>query len=218
MPKRLEPVYFHWVDDPQGDLEPKLVVDGHLRIVHARRASKLRKRGVPLQRVVDANGHAYYLWWESPESYTARAYERTLTSRLLRMFSRKPVYYNDFGFAMIKRECIRVAEGIDLAEHERRAVEHFFGNAKLTLCLPDLPPMPLEGFDTTYPFETPGFGIPHLHSVLTTPVDYAAHFGAQPGDVEAMQRKLLEAGVQLEPEGVEHPRGCICPKCTKRYY
>lgn len=67
-----------WVDDPHAG-EARLVFEGHLRIVRsAKRARTLRKRGVEM----DCYGsvlNRYWVWFETNESYDARAAVRRMT-------------------------------------------------------------------------------------------------------------------------------------------
>lgn len=56
-------------DDPlASEEEYREVWNGYMRIVHARRARVLRRRGVPLLKVESTHGHSRYAWfveWDS---------------------------------------------------------------------------------------------------------------------------------------------------------
>lgn len=120
--QRIEHAYFRWVDDLQEPTECKLACEGHLRFVHARRARKLRKRGVPLLQLQKPNGHIYYMWWETPASYDSRFFQRRLTKALMARLRRKAVPYNAFGL----RSIMKVVDEAYTSMASNRAVFDFF--------------------------------------------------------------------------------------------
>lgn len=74
-PRRMAHAYPQWVDGP-GEQSHEVFL-GRMRIVHTQRARKLRKRGVPLMLI----GRGEYAWFETRESFDARAVVRRIRAQ-----------------------------------------------------------------------------------------------------------------------------------------
>lgn len=86
---------------------PEGARDQLLRIVHAQRARKLRKRGVILERLED--NPATFVWFETGVSFMQRQFARTLRKSLR---ARGPIPYTSAGLKMVMQ-----ATGRALRQH-----------------------------------------------------------------------------------------------------
>jgi hypothetical protein len=71
-----------------------VVLDECIRIVHARRASKLRKRGV----VLDNLGDGGFVWFEHPDSMLGRRMQKGLSKAMRRS---GVIGYSNAGFSLV---------------------------------------------------------------------------------------------------------------------
>lgn len=119
---------FHPSEVPEG------ARDGLFRLVHARRAAKLRKRGVVLDRVEEG----VYAWFEHGESFIRRQMQRDLAAAFRKAARSGPLYFNDAGFERVKgmvRElvapygrppCLEVGLQVDIGHGLDRTVHCLF--------------------------------------------------------------------------------------------